>query len=84
MASSLFGKNIEPACKYCVNLMQLTPSGNDALCGRLGIVSADFHCRRYKYDPLKRIPKATPPLQQFSSEDFSLEEPVTDTSGQVD
>ena len=83
MATSLFGKNIEPACKYCVRLMQLSPSGKDALCEHKGVVSADFHCRRYEYDPLKRIPKVTPPLQQFSSEDFSLDEPVTDTPEQV-
>ena len=79
MASSLFGNNIEPACKYCANLMQLTPSGKEALCERRGIVSPDFHCRHYDYDPLKRIPKVLPSLQKFSAEDFSLDEPEGQT-----
>ena len=68
--------------------MQLTPSGKDALCERRGIVSPDFHCRHYEYDPLKRIPKAPPQLQEFSAEDFSLEEsadndPKPDTATQA-
>lgn len=44
------------------------------VCRRKGPVSADGSCRRFRYDPLKRVPEATaaelPP--QPEDADFSL------------
>ena len=44
------------------------------VCRRKGPVSADFSCRRFRYDPLKRVPEAIsaelPPPPEDA--DFSL------------
>lgn len=44
------------------------------LCTRKGVVEADGSCRKFRYDPFKRIPPR-PKAQDFSKyeqEDFSL------------
>ena len=47
---------IEKYCKYCEHALAL--SDPDAmLCARAGVVSAGHCCRRFRYDPLKRVPK---------------------------
>ena len=49
-------ERIEKYCKYCE--LAKTLSDPDAmLCDRLGVVSADHTCRRFRYDALKRAPK---------------------------
>lgn len=50
----LFGKNIEPRCVYCVHKSEL--DDNTGLCDIRGPVNLNFHCRKFRYDPLKRIP----------------------------
>lgn len=44
------------SCEYA-SLLHLT---DQVLCSRRGIVNADFSCRRFSYDPLKRKPKPFP------------------------
>ncbi|MCL2068775.1 MAG: hypothetical protein FWH00_02650 [Oscillospiraceae bacterium] len=73
MSTALFGKNVEPACRHCESAIQQISPANQILCSRLGVVSADYHCKRYAYDPIKRIPKPQKPLPEFSAEDFSIE-----------
>ena len=43
-------------------------------CMKNGVVSVSFSCRRFKYDPLKRIPPKPVSLgaDKYKSEDFSL------------
>ena len=68
----LFRKNVEKACAYCANSGQ---SGADALlCPKKGFVSPDGHCRHFRYDPLKRVPKRgrVKDFSQFKDEDFPL------------
>ena len=64
--------NIEPKCEYCKN-GKLAPDNKNILCTKMGVISKDFNCKKFIYDPLKRVPeKATPKLMQFSKEDFEI------------
>lgn len=70
----LMRKNIEPRCTYCLNGSPLADETKLA-CRKKGIVSADFHCRSFRYDPLRRKPAKPAKLRtNFSDSDFSLEE----------
>lgn len=68
----LFSKKIEPRCAYCQRGANLSES--EVMCLRKGIVSASSQCRRFKYDPLKRVPPKPQALTlpKFSEEDFAL------------
>lgn len=68
----LFRKKITRSCQYCQNGTKLNDS--NVLCVKRGIVMADGKCRRFRYDPLKRIPpraKASD-FSKYDSEDYSL------------
>ena len=56
-------------CKYGTKLQEDT-----VLCTKHGVVSPATSCRRFTYDPCKRIPLKTkaPDFQKYSDEDFSL------------
>lgn len=64
----LFGNNITPSCKYC-DLSRF--EDNVFYCAK-NRKNIDHKCKKFQYNPLKRVPKSTPALQQFSSDDFSL------------
>ena len=63
---------IPPACEYCVFGRRATDP-RMILCEKKGVVAPSFHCRRYQYDPLQRVPQRQPKLPVFSPEDFSLD-----------
>ncbi len=68
----LFRKSIEPRCAYCQRGGTLE---HDAvICAKKGIVSCDFHCRHFVYDPLRRQPvsPAAPDFSRLEDEDFIL------------
>ena len=73
MSKSLFSKSNddEGSCSIC---MHGRPSndGSKVLCCKKGVVDSSYHCRKYKYDPLKRVPHRTPTLPHYDSSDFSL------------
>lgn len=50
-----FGKAIEPKCEYCEHGKR-SSDGNKVLCTRKGMVDAGYHCPKFLYSPLKRIP----------------------------
>ena len=50
----LFRKDIEPRCAYCARAGRA--GDGEVVCSRKGIVPEDGRCRRFKYDPLKRVP----------------------------
>ena len=50
-----FGKAIEPRCEYC-EFGKRTRDGDKVLCTKKGMVDASFHCPKFVYSPLKRIP----------------------------
>ncbi|HIR11378.1 MAG TPA: hypothetical protein IAB30_04185 [Candidatus Fimenecus excrementavium] len=64
-------EKIAPKCEYCA-YGRLSPDKETVLCEKKGVVERDGHCRKYKYDILKREPRRPRKLQSFSEEDFSL------------
>ena len=69
---TLFRKDIEPHCAWCRYSGPLTDT--QLTCLKKGIVSAGGSCRRFTYDPLKRVPPrpAMPNFDRWKDEDFSL------------
>ncbi len=71
MKKALFGNNINPACEYC-ELGKKTKDGKMVLCEKTGVVAPYYSCRKFKYDPLLRIPKRMPRPQKMTDEDFKI------------
>lgn len=71
MGNKLLGKDLEPKCEYCV-YGRPTPDGQNILCVYCGVPSPDYHCKKYKYDPLKREPQKPARLGEFSEDEFKL------------
>lgn len=71
MSEKAFNKKLPPSCSYCVHG---NPSayGNEILCLKRGITEKRDHCRKYKYDPLKRQPEKAKIADGYSPEDFEL------------
>lgn len=68
----LFRKKIARSCDYCSYATKL--NNNELLCMRRGLVTPDGACRKFRYDPCKRVPpkpKASD-FSKFDKEDFSL------------
>lgn len=68
----LFRKKMPRSCLYCSYSTKLDE--DNMLCTRRGVVSADAQCRKFKYDPLKRIPPRpkAPEFSRYDEDDFSL------------
>ena len=68
----LFRKKIERSCSYCARGTMLNDT--QILCAKKGVVPGEGGCRKFRYDPCKRIPlKAkTPDFSKYNEEDFSL------------
>ena len=68
----LFRKKITPACTYCQRGTALDKE--QVLCVKRGIVQADHKCRKFRYDPCKRIPPKMKALnvKKYDDVDFSL------------
>ena len=72
MKQTVLNNKITPACAYCA-IGKLSCDGKSVLCTRKGVMQPDSHCRAFRYDPLKRVPREPAQLPQYSAEDFSLE-----------
>ncbi len=59
------------ACRFCEKAA-LLDGGNQILCKYCGIVQGDYKCKRFSYDPLKRIPRAPLRPPRLSEEDLLL------------
>ena len=68
----LFRKKITPACTYCQ--WGTAMDEEQVLCMKRGIVLSDHKCRKFRYDPCKRIPPKRKPLdlKKYDDVDFSL------------
>ena len=71
MRRKLYGNNINPSCEYCARARRAA-DGRVMLCAKRGIVPMYHRCRRFIYDPLKRIPYRQPKLDTYKAEDFQL------------
>lgn len=68
----LFRKKIEHSCAYCVHGAHLEEG--QVLCAKKGLKSTQDSCRKFRYDPCKRIPgkMKAPDFSKYDTEDFSL------------
>lgn len=68
----LFRKKIDRLCAYCAHAGKVDME--TCVCKRKGLVPAEHHCRKFKYDPLKRVPVRMKPkdFADCDSMDFSL------------
>ncbi|MDD6199685.1 MAG: hypothetical protein PUB93_00235 [Firmicutes bacterium] len=68
----LFRKKIEKSCAYCAHGAKLDEE--QVLCVKKGVVPLCGCCRRFAYDPCKRIPPKpkAPDFEKYEKEDFSL------------
>ena len=68
----LFRKKVEKLCAYCIHAGRI--DDGHMICAKRGFVPCRFHCRRFRYDPLKRVPvKARPKdIARLDELDFSL------------
>ena len=68
----LFRKKITRSCAYCSYGTKL--NSTDILCVKRGIRNMEQSCRKFLYDPCKRVPpkmKASD-FSKYDEEDFSL------------
>ena len=68
----LFRKKIERSCTYCRFAAKLNDS--QVLCAKKGIVDTSKPCRKFRYDPCKRIPLKAKAIDfsQYEQNDFQL------------
>lgn len=69
----LFRRKMPRSCTTCLFSTKLAE--HQLLCSRCGVVADSYSCRKYKYDPCKRIPPSVkaPDFQKYNEEDFKLE-----------
>lgn len=68
----LFRKKIERSCSYCVFGAKL--EDGQVLCSKKGVRTIEDRCRKFKYDPCKRIPSKAKALDfsRYEETDYSL------------
>ena len=66
----LFGNNIKPSCKYCESALSM--KGEVITCDKYGEVKAYDACKKFDYDPLKRIPKKELSLARSAVNDIDF------------
>lgn len=62
----LTGRNREKRCEYCAWADKT--AGNDMLCYYRGPVEHRGACRKFKYDPYKRVPERSEGLKKAEIE----------------
>lgn len=70
----LFRKKMERSCAYCAFGARL--EGGGIICSKKGLQSEEGSCRKFRYDPCKRMPFKTKAMDfsKFKDSDFSLDE----------
>ena len=68
----LFRRNMEKRCVYCAHGCAIGET--QVACVYKGVMDAADHCRRFSYDPLKRVPPRPAALktEKYSAEEFKL------------
>ena len=68
----LFRKKIERSCSYCLHGVCL--ENEQVLCSKKGLKTLTDQCRKFRYDPCKRIPPKAKALDfsRYDKDDFSL------------
>ena len=67
----LFKKKMERSCDYCAYGTKL--ENDQILCAKKGVVTCG-KCRRFRYDPIKRVPLKPKAIdfEKYDQDDFSL------------
>lgn len=70
----LFRKKIERSCSYCAFGARLEDGA--IICSKKGLMTEESSCRRFRYDPCKRMPFKAKAMDfsKFKDSDFSLDE----------
>ena len=71
MSEKLFNSDIKKSCFWCIHGRK-SEYTDEVFCLKRGITSGSDCCRRYKYDPLKRVPDKQSINKDYKAEDFSL------------
>lgn len=68
----LFRRSMERSCQYCRYSTKLDEE--HLLCAKKGVVEPEGECRRFRYDPFKRIPPKPKAVDfsKYEEDDFSL------------
>lgn len=68
----LFRKKIQKSCEYCAHGAIL--DNNQILCVKRGLTANVEKCRKFNYDPFKRVPSKPKAIDfsQYDDQDFSL------------
>lgn len=68
----LFRKKMPRSCTTCLYSANL--SDHQLLCTKRGVVTDSYSCRKFRYDPCKRIPPAmkAPEFEKYKDVDFTL------------
>ena len=62
-----------PKCCRVCEKGKLSFDASSVLCPKMGIMDPDDCCKKFIYDPLKRVPhQKKNPVSDFTSEDFTL------------
>lgn len=67
----LFGNYIQPACRCCCAARE-NADGTLILCQERGVMAPYDSCRRFRYDPLRRVPARQAVLPEYDKADFEL------------
>ncbi|MCL1792863.1 MAG: hypothetical protein FWG34_03245 [Oscillospiraceae bacterium] len=62
---------IEEKCCYCENASPIRETSG-YICKKKGIVSYNFKCRKFAFDPIKLSPMLPASPMEFSPEDFKI------------
>lgn len=68
----LFRKKIAKSCSYCSHGTKIDEE--QVLCVKKGVVPVNGKCRKFNYDPCKRVPLKPKALNfdKYNKEDYSL------------
>lgn len=70
--ANLYNRELPPRCEYCLH-GRPAPDADAVLCVKRGIMRPDSSCSKFRYDPLKRVPKPKAKVNNdFGPEDFKL------------
>lgn len=72
MRRKLYGNSIQATCEHCL-YGRRSSDGKAILCPKKGVMPLYHHCRKFSYDPLKRVPFKQPELQKFTADDFKID-----------
>ena len=68
----LFRKKLTKSCEYCAWGTKI--GDHQILCTKRGVVADSYACRKFTYDPCKRVPSKPKALDmsKYKDTDFSL------------